>query len=176
MTVDLRVLKVLTKLFSSGWFWFGLVALFLAGVFAWEVTHQEIMSEFLNPAIWVMTNLVLFFGYAMIVAYMLLYGLVFDWMYLPDGRANIGGRLIFALMASLTAIVGRSLIGIFLVPTTGRYWYEAPVEPAFWYPTVGLLVYVGAVTTVTVMTGTLVKSIIRNEPLDITVPSRAPRE
>jgi hypothetical protein len=176
MTINAKVLTVLTKLFSSGWTWVAAAFLLLVGIFAFEATHPEIMVEHLNPALWVVTNLILFFGYAAILFYVALYGLVFDWINLPNGAPNVGGRLIFNLTASLGGIVGISLLLTFLAPTTGRLWYVAPEDQLFWVPTLRFLVYSWVVATIAAMDVTLIRRIIKSQPLDITVPARQVRE
>lgn len=176
MTIDARVLRVLTKLFSSGWTWATLVVLTGAGIFLWEFFNQDIMAQHINPSLWVMTNLLWFFGYAALAFYVLIYGLVFNWNTLPNGEANTGGRLIFSLTTSLGGVVGLLLLQIFLVPTSGRAWYEAPESPVFWLPTLRFIVYSAVVVTVVVMDATLINRIIKSQPLDISVPARQIRE
>lgn len=172
MTLDARILHILTKILSSGWTWVGLIALTLVGIFAWEATHQEAMVQHLNPAIWVVTNLILFLGYAALLFYVLVYGLVFDWVTLPNGHANIGGRIIFSLTTALAGLVGLALIRSFLVPSTGLPWYVAPDDPTYWFPTLRFLVYTAVVGAFIAMDVTIVRRIVRSQPLDITVPTR----
>lgn len=176
MPINVRVLKVLTKLFSSAWTWVIVAVLLLLGVFAYEAANQAVMQSHVNPAVWIMTNLILFAGYAALVFYVVVYGLFFDWVYLPDSKQpNVGGRLIFALTASLTGIVALQLLLIFFAPTTGRPWYIAPDDAEFWVPTARFIVYSAVTGVFFTMSGTLVKRIVHGVPLHVSVePKKAP--
>lgn len=172
MNINARILDVLSRAFSSRWFWMAVVVLFVIGLFAYEAVHQEVMIEHVNPALWIVTNLILFFGYATLTFYVIVYGVVFRWNRLPNGRPNLGGRLIFGLTASLTGLVLLFVLQIFFVPPTGRPWYIAPQDPVFWLPTLRFVVYTSIVSAVTAMSVTLVRRIITAQPLEVNVPTR----
>jgi hypothetical protein len=168
---------VLTKLFSSGWTWVAVTFVLLVGVFAFEATHQEVMDSHLNASIWIITNLILFFGYAALLFYVVVYGLFFDWVYLPGTkRPNIGGRLIFSLTASLAGIVAMQILLIFFAPASGRPWYIAPPEMVFWVPTARFIVLAAVTAVFFTMSGTLVKRIISGAALNVSVEPRQVRE
>jgi hypothetical protein len=173
MTVNARVLRFMVATFSSPLFWACTAMVALGGIFLFEALSPTVMTQ-VNAAIWLVTNLVLFFGEIALTFYVLVYGLVFNWIDLPDGEPNIGGRLIFNLTASLEGIVLLAVVQIFLVPPSGRSWYEAPVALAFWLPTARFLVYVWVVASITAMCATLIRRVVEARPLEVSVPPKKP--
>lgn len=177
MTANARVLGLLTKLFSNGLTWLVIVGVTLTAVFTYEAFNQQVMTEHVNPALWVVTSLILFFGYAALFFYVAVYGIFFDWLWLPERKGpNVGGRLMFALTTSLAGVVALLLLQIFFFPSTGRPWYIAPSEPVFWLPTLRFIVYTGVVASLTAMSATLIRQIVRAQPITVTVTTRTPRE
>lgn len=171
-----KLLRLLQRSFSSGLFWLVVLVIVLGSIFTLEAVHAEIMAEYVNPALWIITNLILFGGYIALAFYVVIYGFVFDWIKLPDGAPNVGGRLIFNLTASLGAIVALLVVQIFLVPTTGRPWYIAPPQPVFWLPSARFLIYSWLVGTIFAMSITLGIRIKRAQPMQFTVTPRESRE
>lgn len=160
------------KGFASTRMWVALAALFVAAVFLYELLNQSVMIGFVNPTLWVVTNLIAFAGALALIFYVVVYGLGFNWSRLPDGSANVGGRLIFALTTSLAGVVLLAVLQIFFVPTTGRPWYIAPDEPVFWLPSLRFVVYTSITTSILAMDATLVRRFVRAQSLEITAPLR----
>jgi hypothetical protein len=180
MTVDARVLNVLKGLFGSAGFWVALVGVVLASIFVAEILNP-VPTMAVNDALWIVTNLALFAGYIALLFYVVVYGIVFEWRYLPgtDSRnrllPNTGGRLIFQLTASELGLVVLIVTQLFFFPTTGRPWYIPPVDPVIWLPTVRFVVYGAVVVAIFRLAAQLIRNIVNSEPVQIMVTPRASR-
>jgi len=158
--------------FASPGFWAVVILLLVGGIFLYEILNQSVMTEFVNPTLWVATNLVFFGACLALIFYVLVYGLVFKWNRLPDGSPNVGGRHIFWLTTSEAGIVLLLVLQIFFFPTTGRPWYIPPPEAVFWLPTLRFLVYGSVAASIIAMDVTLVRRIVRAQSLEISAPLR----
>lgn len=120
--------------------------------------------ENINPALWVVSNMTLFYASALLVVWVALYGWKFRWQETP------AGQLVFWFTLSLLGVVALSFIGIFV---NGRQaWWEYPPDVLLWRPALRYLIYLGVAVTITRMTWSLVQRLRGRAPLMFEVVPR----
>lgn len=125
------------------------------------------MEQYVNPALWVVSNLTLFYTCAALVFWVAVYGLKFRWQDTP------AGGLVFGFTASLLGIVALSFIGIFV---NGRQpWYEYPPDVLIWRPALRYVVYLAVAITITRLDWSLIQRLRGRQPLMFEVTPREPR-
>lgn len=91
--------------------------------------------EWINPIVWVITNLILIYIGIALIAFVSLYLIWFD------PKATTGGRMIFRFAWSLGLVVAIIFVGIFIDPRHDIPWYEYPGDTIWWRPVARMLAY-----------------------------------
>ena len=99
--------------------------------------------EWLNPTLWVIANLALTYIGVLLLAFTILYPMLFD----PS--ASTGGKMIFRFALSLNMVVAVFVVGIFIDPRNDIPWYEYPGDTIWWRPIVLLGSYLYVAYTIT---------------------------
>ena len=99
--------------------------------------------EWLNPTLWVMANIALFYIGVLLLAFAVLYPTLFD----PS--ATTGGKTIFRFALSLSMVVAVIVVGIFIDPRHDIPWYEYPGDTIWWRPIARLGAYLYVAYTIT---------------------------
>lgn len=124
----------------------------------------EILEQYLNPAFWVVSNILLMYLSTALVAYVLVYGIRFRW------REYEGGKRIFEFTLSLVGIVALVFIGVFVNSPQG--WYIYPEDVLIWRPILRLVIFYTVALTLTRLNVILWRRLLAGRPLDLSVPPR----
>ena len=84
--------------------------------------------EWINPIVWVITNLILIYVGIALIAFVSLYQTLFD------PKATTGGKMIFRFAWSRGLVVAVIFVGIFIDPRHDIPWYEYPGDTIWWRP------------------------------------------
>ena len=99
--------------------------------------------ESLNPALWVVANIILAYVAAALLVFVVMYYALFD------VKATTGGRLIFRFMLSLVGVIAIVFLGIYIDPSSDREWFIYPGDVDWWRPSMRLVVYSYLAFTIT---------------------------
>ena len=99
--------------------------------------------EWINPISWVVANLVLVYIGVLLLAFTILYPILFD----PS--ATTGGKMIFRFALSLSLVVAVIVVGIFIDPRHDLPWYAYPGDTVWWSPVARLAAYLYVAYTIT---------------------------
>lgn len=99
--------------------------------------------EWINPTFWVVANLALIYIGVLLLAFTILYPILFD----PS--ATTGGTIIFRFALSLSLVVAVIVVGIFVDPRHDLSWYEYAGDIIWWRPVIRLAVYLYVAYTIT---------------------------
>lgn len=99
--------------------------------------------EWLNPTLWVISNLALIYIGVLLLAFTILYPTLFD----PS--ATTGGKMIFRFALSLSMVVAVIVVGIFIDPRHDIPWYEYPGDTIWWRPAIRMGAYLYVAYTIT---------------------------
>lgn len=144
----------------------GVVTLVAAGIW-YAISNPGIMVEHVNPALWVVSNLMIVYAGVALIVWVILYGLLFKWNSTPAGAD------VFWFTLSLAGLVLLVFVGVFLNPQ--QPWYSPPTELLVWRPFLRYLVYLGIAITVTRLDWSLVQRLRGRQALLFKVTPRQPR-
>ena len=99
--------------------------------------------EWINPISWAAANLALIYIGVLLLAFTILYPILFD----PS--ATTGGTTIFRFALSLSLVVAVIVVGIFIDPRHDLPWYTYSGDTIWWRPVIRLAVYLYVAYTIT---------------------------
>jgi hypothetical protein len=115
--------------------------------------------EFINPAVWVLTNVILLYISIALTGFVISYQVFFD------PKSTTGGRMIFRFALSLLLVIFVVGIGIFVDPRLQISWNTLPPDVIWWRPVVRLFAYGYVAYTITALSVFLWKRKFRPESL-----------
>ena len=121
--------------------------------------------DWINPTLWVFSNLVLIYIGSALIAFVILYQAWFD------PKATTGGKMIFRFAWSLILVVAVIDVGIFIDPRQDLPWYEYPRDTIWWRPIIRAAAYSYVSYTISALILFLWKRKFRPEKLK-TAPDR----
>lgn len=128
---------------------------------------MTVMTDYINPALWVVGNLTLLYALAALVFWVLVYGARFRWW------ETEAGQLVFSFTSSLLGVVVLSTIGLFVNPQ--RPWWIMPDEVLVWRPALRYVIYLGIAIALTRMDGSLLRRLRGRQSIVFEVVAREPR-
>lgn len=139
-------------------------ALAVTGVIFLALANEQVMIDYVNPSLWVVSNLTILYACLALVVWCVLYGVRFRWNSTPAGTD------VFWFTMALLGLVMLSIIGIFVNPR--QPWYQPPPDLLVWRPFLRYLVYTGIAITLTRMDWSLVQRLRGKQPIMFEVVPR----
>lgn len=145
------------------------IVLLFAGIVWFANANATIMIEYVNPSLWVVSNLTILYASVALIVWCALYGFRFRWNTTPAGTD------VFWFTMALLGLVMLSIVGIFVNPR--QPWYQPPPDLLVWRPFLRYLVYTGIAITLTRMDWSLIQRLRGRQPLlfEVVPRDREPR-